>query len=112
MDELQEKMGAVLSNPQLMQQIMAMAQSMGASQPAEQNGSPPPQPDGEVLKQLTSLAGKSTVDTNQQALLKALRPYLQKERIHKLERAMRAAKMAQMASGVLGSGALQSLIGR
>ena len=29
MDEMEEKLGSILNNPQMMQQIMSMAQSMG-----------------------------------------------------------------------------------
>ena len=36
MSEMEEKLGAILSNPQMMQQIMSMAQAM----------SPPPEPQG------------------------------------------------------------------
>ena len=39
---------------------------------------------------------------NQKALLQALAPYLSSGRIHKLEKAMRAAKLAGMASSFLG----------
>ena len=39
MDELEDKIGAVLGNPQLMQQIMSMAQALGQSSPE-----PPPPP--------------------------------------------------------------------
>ena len=31
MDDLEQKLNSVLSNPQLMQQIMSMAQSMGGA---------------------------------------------------------------------------------
>ena len=34
MENLEEKMGAILNNPQLMQQIMSMAQSLGNSEPS------------------------------------------------------------------------------
>ena len=29
MDDMEEKLGSILNNPQMMQQIMSMAQSMG-----------------------------------------------------------------------------------
>ncbi len=111
MDGLEEKLGAVLNNPQLMQQIMSMAQSMGASQPPP-NSPPPPAPaappelDMGMLRKLSGLAGQSGVDRNQQALLKALDPYLGKDRLGRLEKAMRAAKMAKLAGSFLGSGLL------
>ena len=52
------------------------------------------------------------MDQEQQALLQALSPYLSHTRVEKLERAMRAAKMAGLASTLLSSGALQNLLGR
>ena len=43
-------------------------------------------------------------NTHQQALLSALNPYLTRDRISRLERAMRAAKLAGMATAFLGGG--------
>ncbi len=112
MSEMEEKLGAILNNPQMMQQIMSMAQAMSAGQPSQ---SPPPKPqesspalpmDPRMLQSLAGIAQKSGVDRNQQTLLQALSPYLSKDRISKLERAMRAAKMAGLASSFLNSGAL------
>lgn len=113
MENMEEKLGAILGNPQMMQQIMSMAQSMGQSQqapprdPPKQESSPLPELDPAKLQQIMRLAGQTGIDRNQQALLKALRPYLTDQRIGKLERAMRAAKLAGLASSFLGSGALQ-----
>lgn len=120
MDEMEEKLGSILSNPQLMQQIMTMAQSLGQSSAPPPAPDPPPREDPPALPQidlgmvqkLSGLAGQSGVDRNQQALLKALGPYLSRDRVSKLERAMRAAKMAKLASAFLGSGGLQLLSGR
>ena len=39
MDDLESKLGSMLSNPELMQQVMSLAQSLGQSQ-----GSPPSEP--------------------------------------------------------------------
>lgn len=118
MSEMEEKLGAILNNPQMMQQIMSMAQAMNGNQPAQ---SPPPRPqevspalpmDPKMLQSLAGIAQKSGTDRNQQTLLNALCPYLSKDRLNKLERAMRAAKMAGLASSFLNSGALQMLAGR
>ena len=112
MDEMEEKLNSVLNNPQMMQQIMAMAQSMGAqSQPRDD----PPQPKNDgfpdidlgMLQKLSGFAKQGNIDKDQQTLLKALTPYFSRERIHKLEKAMRAAKIARMASSFIGSGALK-----
>lgn len=116
MSELEDKLGAILGNPQMMQQIMSMAQSMGGNAPAEQKQeqgtASPANFDPGMLKSIAGLAGNGNIDKNQQTLLRALGPYLSRDRIQKLEKAMRAAKMARAASAFLGSGALQSLTGR
>lgn len=119
MDELEQKLGAVLSNPQLMQQIMNMAQSLrtqGSEPPAKpqekpsgpDHPAPPPassvaapQLDLAMLQKLSGLAQQSNIDRQQRELLHALSPYLSTGRIQKLERAMRAAKLAQVASSAL-----------
>lgn len=109
MDTMQDQIGSILNDPQMMQQIMAMAQNLSAPQPP--TPPPPPEPntpafDPSVLQQIAGIAGQSRLDKNQQALLKALTPYLSRERISKLERAMRAARTAKLASGFLGAGGL------
>lgn len=113
MDELEQKLGAVLNNPQLMQQIMSMAQAMGSQAPQQPEEHTPPQQqqsfppiDPGMLSKLAGLSKHSSIDRDQQALLKALNPYLAKDRINRLERAMRAAKMAKLAGSFLGSGLL------
>ena len=108
MESLEQQLGAVLANPEMMQQIMSMAQALGTSkqdsEPPEQPPPPPPMPDIDIglLKKISGLAGQGSVDKEQQALLKALSPYLTSRRIHKLENAMRAAKMARLAAATLG----------
>lgn len=111
MSEIEDKLNAVLNNPQMMQQIMAMAQSMGSQSPPKEEAPLKndtfPDIDIGMLQKLSGFARQGSIDKNQQTLLKALGPYLSRERIHKLEKAMRAAKMARMASGFIGSGALK-----
>lgn len=121
MDGMEEKIGTILSNPQLMQQIMSMAQSLNQSadppprpqpQPKQEPAPSMPDIDPAMIKKLSGLAGQSSVDREQQALLTALSPYLSRERIGKLEKAMRAAKMARLASSLLGQGGIPFLSGR
>ena len=118
MSEMEEKLGAILSNPQMMQQIMSMAQAM--SPPPEPQGrpeqppepAPPALPDFSVMQKLAGMTRQSGIDKNQQALLRALSPYISRERSAKLEKAMRAAKMARLASAFLNAGGLDMLTGR
>lgn len=114
MEGIEAQLGSVLNNPQLMEQIMHMAQSLGQSEPEvlqepEVSG---PDLDPAAMAKLLSLASKAGIDQNQKALLQALRPYLTPERLRKLEKAMRASKLAGIASSALGSGALSFLTGR
>mgnify|MGYP003291966717 CR=1 FL=1 len=116
MSELEDKLNALMSNPQLMQQIAAMAQNMNNTnqEPNTQEPPPPGVPalDLQHMQSIIQAASQNGVDRNQQALLHALTPYLSSPRILKLERAMRAAKMAGVASLFLNSGGLQLLDGR
>ena len=103
MDELEEKLGNILSNPQMMQQIMSMAQSMGMQNSGKQDSparqeSAFPDIDIATIQKISGLAQKSNIDKREQALLRALGAYLSKDRIGKLEKAMRAAKIAKFAS--------------
>lgn len=114
MDELQEKLGAILNDPQTMQQIMSIAGSLSSAPQQQKSEASPglPEIDPGMIKKLSSLASQSGIDREQQALLKALTPYLNRERIHRLERAMRAARTAKLASGFLGQNGISLLSGR
>ena len=108
MAELEDKLGAVLNNPQMMQQIMSMAQALGGSQPAAEppRGEPKmdafPEIDLAMVQKLSGLAKQSGIDSRERALLRALEAYLTGDRVARLEKAMRAAKMAKFATGFLG----------
>ena len=108
MDNLEQQLSAVMNNPAMMQQIMQLAQSMDSSPPQE---APPtdqstmpsfPDIDLSMIQKLSGFARQSGIDPNQQALLSALRPYLNGNRISRLERAMKAAKMAGLATSLIG----------
>lgn len=117
MEDMQSQMNAILGNPDMMQKIMAMAQSLGQGDNNQQQKQEAPLPslpniDPSLIQKFAGLAGQSSIDSNQRTLLKALTPYLNKDRIAKLERAMRAAKMANMASGLLSRSGYQFHPGR
>lgn len=117
MDDLEDKLGAILNDPKMMQQIMSMAQSMGG-QSGEKQDRPPkqenlfPEIDMATIQKISGLAQKSSIDKREQALLRALGAYLSKDRISKLEKAMRAAKIAKIASSTLNLRGISSYPGR
>lgn len=116
MDDMQNQINAILNDPDAMQKIMAMAQNLNLSTPApehnQKQSAPLPDVDISTLQKLSGLAGQGNIDQNQRTLLSALSPYLSPERLSKLEKAMRAAKMASMASVFLGSSGFLSNTGR
>lgn len=117
MDELQDKLGQILNNPDAMQKIMMLAQNLSSSTPEvpqesnnkqvqqskETSAILPPGIDISLIQKIAGFASQNRIDNNEQTLLKALGPYLSRDRISKLERAMRAAKMAKMATTLLAT---------
>ena len=118
MSEFDEKLNALLSDPDRMAQIMQMAQTLSGastqSQPAPSSPpppSPPPQAssassgdllssltgglDPKLLMRLLPVIQELSSDSNSSArtLLYALRPYLKQERQARVERALQLAKL-------------------
>ena len=112
MDDFEARLGSILGNPEMMGKIMQMAQSFGSQPPPPEpppvQTAPLPEIDPATIQKITGLMGSATVDTEQKALLAALAPYISSSRIGKLERAMRAAKLAGVATTLLGSTSLFS----
>lgn len=110
MDDFENRLGQILGNPEMMGKIMAMAQSFGGNEvppepPPEEKA---PQIDLAAIQKLTGLMGQAGMDREQKALLTALSPFVSTERIRKLERAMKAAKLAGVATAFLGNSQLFS----
>lgn len=118
MEEMEDKLNAILGNPQLMQQIMSMAQSLGQQAPEpppRQKEEPSPAMldiDPAMIGKFMNLLGTTNIDRNQKALLCALEPYLTQQRLRKLEKAMRAARLAGAATALLPNGSIPFLSGR
>lgn len=110
MGELEDRINSVLSDPKQMEQIMDMARSlMGGEEPPKQGGGLASllqgvgggAPDPGLLGRLSGLMNTGA-DGDRRALLEALGPWLSAKRREKLERAMRMARLARVASAVLG----------
>lgn len=116
MEDLQAQMNSILKDPQMMEKIMSMAQALSSQPSAEpvQEASAPllPEIDIAMVQKLSGFIGKSNIDSNQRCLLDALSPYLPHTRIAKLEKAMRAAKLATLASSLLTNSGLSFHTGR
>ena len=112
MDALEEKLGAFLSDPAAMEQVMNMARALGlgtppegsAAAPSRDAASPAPDtpPDDPMLRTLLSAVASAGADSGREnELFRALRPYVRPERREKLERAARVARLARIAGAAL-----------
>lgn len=121
MSDWEDKLNAILGNPDAMGQIMSLAQSLGGtvSPPQEPPAaasppSPPPSagPDlsallgglsggGGLDPRLFSLAARILSESNhgddrRTALLEALRPFVKEQRYAKLDKAIQIARLSHM----------------
>lgn len=116
MGELDEKLNAILSNPDSMAQVMQMAQQLSSSfnQQKEAPQSPPPQVSQEpsrpsdngsflggldpglAAKFLPLLQEYGKPNTQAMDLLNALRPYLKEEKQEKIQRAAKLARIIHL----------------
>lgn len=109
-ENLEEKLSQVLNDPNSMAQLMSFAQSLGMGPPdAPPPPGPPPRPspgpppgDDAFVRGILQLVRQANQkDGPQEALLAALKPYLRPDRREKLDRAMRIARISQIAGGAL-----------
>ena len=115
MDDLESKLGQLLSDPEAMGKIMSLAQTLSppaqecsvekdqSAERAQETTGVFPDLDINLLQRISGAAKQSAIDKNEMSLLRALRPYLSHDRIRKLERAMRAAKMAKLATTLIST---------
>lgn len=105
MSELEEKLNALLADPNSMARVMQMAQQLSGSLG---EGSSPPDPppvppesgpgplsglDPQLLARFLPLLGEMNANSQTMQLLLALRPFLKEEKRDKIERAARLARL-------------------
>lgn len=123
MAEFEEKLGSILNNPQAMQQIMSLAQSLGGGssrkddEAAETPPSLPPEQaqtaefepvsaddsplsgmnlDPRLLEVgMRAVSAYQDPNNEKAALLQALRPFVKEERYKKVDKAVRIAKLSK-----------------
>lgn len=119
MDDVNEKLNALLSDPGSMAQIMQLAQQLSGSmggdtaQPAATSPAAPPPPppsplgglDPQTIARYLPLLQELTRDTSQTTqLLYALRPFLKDGKQDKVERAARLARLITIGKRFLSEG--------
>ncbi len=112
--DLGEKLSAILSDPAQMAQLTQMAQSLMGQMSQEAGGGTPKQeaapapaskPEQPADTRLLSALGRALAggrgNTRSTALLTAMRPYMKPEKQEKLDRAMKIARMVNVAETVM-----------
>lgn len=98
MDDLNEKLTRLLSDPEGMAKIQSMMAALGGTDTEP----PPPSlpadglPEAATLTKLLPLLGKTHEDNEDTRLLAALRPYLHGERAKRLDESMQLLRLARL----------------
>ena len=127
MGQWEDKLGAILNNPQAMSQIMSIAQSLGGQDAGAQQAAPDAAPDpvapaeaappAEPVQDsplsgldldprlmeagMRALSVWNNPDDPRAALLQALRPFIKSERQAKLDRAIRVVRLSRAVRSAL-----------
>lgn len=101
MSELEERLNALLASPEDMNRLAAMASQLMGQIAPEGGGEKPsaPSPGGGAVQEILKNLGGTGSRTE---LLRGMRPYLSKARAQRLERALRIASAAKLATAALG----------
>ena len=121
MAQLEEQLNQILGDPQAMEQIMALAQSLSGRQEEQEGAGAPDQgaqdgAEGNAPSPLSALDGLdprllklgmgllseySAQDDRKTALLAALKPFLKPERQEKMDQAVRIARLTRVIRAAL-----------
>ena len=109
MAEFEDKLNSVLSNPELMGQILSMAGSLNQQPSAP----PPPPPSGSfgsmpfdpgAMAAMLQMLKATQLEPRQRNLVQALRGFVPEDRLVRLEKAMQASLIAKFASAAMNQG--------
>ena len=99
---IEEKLSQILNDPDSMAQIMSLAKSFGMPSEAKPEPTEPPLIDeGMMMGLMQMMQQMRHTDGKQEALLRALKPYLAPERQEKLDKAMQLARISHVAGFAL-----------
>lgn len=113
MAEWEEKLGAILNDPQAMGQIMEIAKSIGGgggnpATPTAPRVSEPEEPaktegiDPRLMEVgMRALAAYQDNDDKKTALLRALKPFIQEKRYKKVDKAIQIARISRAVRAAL-----------
>ena len=116
MEDMDSRLNALLSDPEAMGRIMALAQQLSGESAAPPSPEPPPPPQQEddgfdpmLLLKFLPLLQELRQDNSSQSMqfLSAMRPFLKPERQPKVERAVKLAHLICVGKKFLTEGGLE-----
>ena len=102
MSELEDRINSILGDPEQMEKIAGLAKSLMGGEPTQEAPPEAPELDPGMLRRLTQLMRGGDAPGREQALLRAMEPYLSEKRRGKMDRALKLARMARLARLALG----------
>lgn len=99
-EQLEASLGSILSDPQQMEKIRAMAQSFMGTPPEEPAEAAAPSP---PVGALMGLLGKATAGggSESERLLRAMQPYMRPKRRTKIDRALKITRLLGVAQAMI-----------
>lgn len=101
MDDISEKLSALLHDPDGMERIKEMAQKLLGSSEEEEKPPPPPSPFGDIdigaITRIMAMMNKDTGNDSRVRLLMALKPNLSPERQAKVDSAIKILRLIELA---------------
>ena len=107
MAEFEDKLNSILSNPELMGQILSMASGLNQQPPPPpppQTGSGPMPFDPGAMAGMMQMLKATQLEPRQRNLIQALRGFVPDDRLVRLEKAMQASLIAKFASKAMHQG--------
>lgn len=101
-DELSEKIKSLLSDPESLKKVTAIASSLGMTD----NSTPPPTEASVPALSIPSLPAFNSGGNRNTALLHAIKPFLRGEKQSKLESLITAMTVAEIISGMKKGGGI------
>ena len=107
MGDLEEQLNSILSDPKQMEQIAGLARTLMGGGGEEKPGAAPPEfgelgLDPGLLRRIGRAMQGGGDAGREQALLRAMQPYLSEKRRDKMDRALKLARLARIARLALG----------
>lgn len=100
MDELESRINSVLGDPQQLEQISKLAQSImaGAGSGESTESAQQDMPDAAMIKRIMRLmSADGEKDRGERSILEAMSPYLSEKRRGKMDKALKIAKLMRLA---------------